>query len=126
MLLFWSLLLNFMENGTKISGLTDGGLLRDTDEFPVRRGSANRKILGSQVQTRVWRPEIGSLDTGLVDSLDAIPTADLAGRTRVDLYLADQFQVWLLLVTSASANGVDVIWPLDRNPASARAWVRVL
>ena len=116
-----------MENGTKISELASGGALRDTDELAVRRGALNRRIAGSVIQGRIWRPEIDGLSSGSANALDAIVTVGLPLMTRVDLYLDSQFQVWLLMSTGQGEDGVGIIWPDDYDETTnIREWVRVL
>lgn len=115
-----------MENGLKISELTDGGALRVDDELVVRRGAVNRKIKGSRVGERIWRPEIFALTGGGPTTLDNVVTVGLPNRSRVDVYVDGQLQVWLLIDTSATADGVSIVIPVDWQVSNPRQWVRVL
>lgn len=61
---------------TKISDLSDGGAIQDTDEFVVARSSSNVKVAGSQMM-RLWEnSQINSGDSPFTMDFDTVLEAD--------------------------------------------------
>lgn len=118
-----------IELGLKISEMPAVTRLDGTHQIPVIRTTAPRNIRlpANAFQSRLWRPDILTLTGGAPDALDSLPTIGLL-RERVDLYLADELQFWILVAGTAATNAAaGIVRPTDyAESTNEKYWIRVL